>query len=682
MHTTARSSVTLNRKLLARVLLVLLVGVSPVWAEIGDSEIPEDRILSLIGPNRFTVTVGEQFSVPVILEQTAPQEVTVELPPLPSGIAVDDVPTLLSGPEEVVEARILIEALQPGRFVIEHIPVRTATGRWYVPRLLVEVAPSWGTTVPFGVRWRPLQERVYQGQTIPVVLEITGIDSFTYPDAISIRSPQTGFFEETSGIGSVVSRKVAGVELFEIPVAVFLFTPTSSGNVVLPAAEVTALGMTVSSSALTLPIRPVPEVVRAGGAIGEFDLRVSLNRTTVMPGETVELEMVLEGSGNIPVLDFPEVTATGLREVDQDEVEALGPDMETLLGYRGTRTRRIRFEPDDDARSGSIQVERFSFLDPRDDFVTSVDQHTWQIEIPVDASDLQQERTPPELKLLTLAELASLRWYRILDRRQLLMLFAVAPLLFGLVRLISVRKKPKFSRGSAVSLLFALMLLGSWTLVPPLNVERIRRAEELVEEGRPAVAGVLYDLELQEHPNHAGLHYNRGVLAVRTENSLAAIYHLRRAARLSPEHAGFRSALLLARDYLDVPDQIELPVAVRPDLLIIAMFLLWMGFWSLLLLKPTLPRTITLISLLMVGILLFTGFVWAYRVESRPEGMVQRDVTVRRIPDLTAEPWVELQPAAVVHIELSYDAFYLVRAGSGVTGWVPKADVRRLGSER
>jgi hypothetical protein len=679
MRTTRKRSYTFRPALLPGILLVLLFATDPVGAQVDETEIPHDRILSLPGPNRFAVTVGEQFSVPVILEQTAPQEVSMTLPPLPPGIAVDEVPILLSGPEEVVEARIMVEARRAGRFVIEPIRIQTATGAWYVPRLLVEVAPSRDAAVPFGVRWRLLQEPVYQGQSTPVVLEITGIDSFTYPDSISIRSPQTGFFEETSGIGSVSSRIVAGVELFEIPVAVFLFTPTSAGDVVLPAAEVTAQGMSITSNALTVSILTLPESVRTGGAVGEFDFRASVDRNTVVPGETIELEMVLEGTGNIQVLDFPDVVATGLREVDQDEAETVGPDTETLLGYRGARTRRIRFEPDSDSRAGSIRVERFSFLDPRDDFVTTLDPHTWQIEILVDASEIEPERTMPDLALLTVTELMSLRWYRILDQRRSLLLFMIAPVLFGLGRLLSVRKKPRIPRAGAVSLVAALILFVSWSIVPSLDLERLFRAEELIEEGNHAVAGVLYDLELQEHDNHAGLHYNRGVLAVRTGNTLAAVYHLRRAARLVPENAYVRSALVQALDYLETPDQIDLPVAVRPDFFFIAFLLLWTGFWLLLLLKPTLPRTITLISILMVGVLFSAGFIWAYRVENRPEGMVQRDVTVRRIPDLTAEPWLELLPATVVHIELSYDEFYLVRTSSGVTGWVSRRDVRGLG---
>ncbi|TVR66242.1 MAG: hypothetical protein EA427_16460 [Spirochaetaceae bacterium] len=661
--------------LLATALAFALHLPMPLNAE----EIPQERLLLLAGQTRLEVTRGEVFSINLFLDRTDPEDVVMELPDLPAGIEIDSVPVLISRADGVVEARIEGIARQAGRFVINPILIETATGPWFVPRILVEAAPARGERVPFGARWRPLQDPVYQGQSVPVVLEITGIDTFTYPEGISVRSPQSGLFEETSGIGSVISDTVAGIELFQIPVAVFLFTPTSSGEVVLPSAEVTALGITATAPALNLEVGRLPSMVEPSGAVGRFSLEVGLDRRALAPGETAQLEIVLEGAGNLPVLDMPEVTLVGLRVLEQIEGGEFVADTTSLLGYRGERTRTIRLEPEEGAGRGTIRVEAFSYYDPAVLRVVTTAPRLFELELPTVAGAVETGREPPRPSLLSSGELKQLRWYRILDMQWPLLFFLIGPALFAVVRLLAVRRK---TGGATAAVIAGMVLFTSAAIIPYLNMQRLERAEELIRAGEYAVAGVLYELELQDHPGHAGLHYNRGVLALRSENALASVYHLRRAVRLAPERGDFRGVLNEAIAYFDLTDQIGVPGSVRPDILILLLIAVWSAFWMVLLAPPTLPRSIGLVSLLMVGVIVLAGVLWSVQVASRPEGIVRRELTVRRIPDESAEPWVHLHPVTTVQIELSYNDFYLVRTSSGVTGWVPRRDIRRFGVYR
>lgn len=659
------------------VFLLLLLALSlPFLSPLGALDVPEDRLLVLTGPSRYEVIQGEVFSINLFLDRTGPEEVMVALPDLPEGIEIESEPVLLSRSDGVVEARIEGIARRPGRFVLNPILVETATGPWFVPRLLLEVAPRRGEKVPFRARWRLLQESVFQGQSVPLILEITGIDSFTFPEGITVRSPQSGLFEETSGIGSVISDSVAGVDLFQIPVAVFLFTATSAGDVVIPAAEVAALGISVTAPPLTIDVGRLPTVVEPTGAVGRFFLDVSLDKTALLPGETAQLEIVLEGSGNFPVLDMPAFTIEGLRVLDQIDGEDFSADTESLLGYHGERRRIVRLEPEEGSDRGTIRVEGYSYYDPTGSRVITTAPRVFEIEIAADAAMIDSGRTRPQYALLTMRELRQLRWYRFIDLQWPLLLFLLGPFVFAAARLYSVRRGK--GRRSGV-ILAGIFLLSSAAIVPLLNMDRLGRAQELVQAGEYATAGVLYDLELQDIPSHAGLHYNRGVLALRSENAYAAVYHLRRASRLAPERRDFQNALNDAVEYFELTDQIALPAALRPDLLILLLLVLWSLFWLLLLARSALWRSISLVSVVMVGVIVLVGVIWSVQVASRPEGIVRRELSVRRIPDESAEPWVLLEPITTVQIELSYNEFYLVRTGSGVTGWVPQNDIRRFG---
>lgn len=645
-------------------------------------EIPEDRLLLLSGSARYEVVRGREFTVQVFLDGTVPEDVTMELPELPDSISIETVPLLISRADNVVEAQIEIVAEEAGRFAIDPILFKTTTGPWYVPRLLVEAAPSPGDPVPFGARWRPLRSPIYAGQSVPVVLEITGIDSFTYPGSISVRAPQSGLFEEVTGIGSVVSETVAGVELFEIPVAVFLLTTTAPGRVTIPSAQVDALGIRSTAAAFDIDVRNLPAVVGDTGAVGQFSIDIDFDHTTVVSGQSVELLIRIDGAGNLPVLNFPDVSVDGLLLVDQSEASELTPDTDTLLGYRGRRDQVIRLEPEEGRERATITVESFVYYNPEFQRVVTTSSREYQLEIATEAGAAEPDRVVPEIALLSIEELQQLRWFRLLELEWPLFSFLLGPALFAVIRLSSVRRKGRRGTQTAVGIIASVLLFTSSGIFPVLNVDRLSRAEQLVANGRHDVAGVLYELELQDHPSHAGLHYNRGVLALRSENAFAAVFHLRRAARLVPEHAGFREALQSATDYFDAPDQINVPYSIRPDLFFLLLFVAWTAVWAVLLAKPALPRSITLATLLMVMVLVAGGSLWSIQVASREEGIVRREVTVRRIPDNSADPWVRLDPVTTVQIELSYEEFYLVQTGSGVTGWVPRDDIRSFGASR
>ena len=213
------------------------------------------------------------------------------------------------------------------------------------------------------------------------------------------------------------------------------------------------------------------------------------------------------------------------------------------------------------------------------------------------------------------------------------------------------------------------------TLFPVVDRERIEDAMSSVEEGRPAVAGLLFDVEIDRHEWHAGLHFNRGILGLRANQPVVATYHLRRAVRLAPDNTLFREAMERSSRYFGLSDQVPIPRYPRLDYFILALLSLWTAFWIVLSARRRLRNTLGLVVVVMGMAGAGVGAAWAWSLDRQIEGVVREPIHVRRIPDETAVPWIALTEAQAVRIELLYDDFFLVRTGAGITGWVPQEAV-------
>jgi hypothetical protein len=661
----------------------LFFGVTGITHEAG-AQSPDDVVAPLLvldGPVT-TVTPGEAAELRIRVDDTDSADVRVFFPDFPAGISPAGNPTLLSRGRGAIEVRIGLTADEPGRYVVEGILVATAAGLREIEPVLIEIASSSGETVPVRARWRVLAEQFYQSRSVPVILEVIGAVDYLFPDDITYRAPETGLFEEVSGIGEVSTREIGEVTVYDIPVAAFLFTPATSGEVRLPEASVRTGDAVATARAQVLNVTPIPDAAGASNAVGTFEIvsRVDTTEVNRDADATVDLEIEITGTGNLPVVAFPDIDAPGFEEIDRAERVSTEPDQTGLDGYRGVRRRTIRLEyvgaGEENAETTVITVGGYVYFDPAAARTVRIPPQRHEIVVRGGATPVDAAPTVPEFPLLTVEELSATSWYRLAELPWVLYLFLLGPIILGASALWSVRRRPPSRRTGAVAMVITIVpLLLGLTLAPSLNVERIRTAERLMEEGRPAVAGVMYDLEIADNPWHAGLHYNRGVLSLRLDRPVVATYHLRRAVRLAPQRAQFRDALAASSDYFALEDQVPIPRYPRPDYLVLALIVLWTAFWGVLSARRRLRNTLSLVGIGMLIVLVIGTLGWSWSVDRREDGVVRRPVHVRRIPDESAVPWIGLSTAQAVEIELQYESFYLVRTQAGMTGWVPRAAV-------
>lgn len=631
------------------------------------------ELLSIDGV-RIETVVGESFEIRTRIGAVPPDEVRVLIPELPSGIRRTENPTVVSRGRDTIEVRIPFIAATAGRYIVEGVGIVTDDGLREVEPVLLIVATGRDGPVPLQGTWRVPDETIVQSQSVPIILSVVGAEDYIYPEEISYRAPDTGLFEEVRGIGEVTTRSVNIYTLYDIPVAGFLFTPATAGEVTVPAAEIVVGDQTVLVQPKTVTVAPLPEGVARSNAVGSFEIEASIDQEQVEVGETVTLTLSVVGTGNLPVLDYPEVEVDGFNVVDRNERVTMDATGITQRGYRGRREQTIRLEANETARVGRIDVADFVYLDPQIDEVVRVAGRRFETTIIALEENVQAGTELPDIPLLTVQELLSPRWYRFQEVSWLFYLLFLGPVFFGVSALWSVRKSKTGSIRGAAVLSIVPFLLGL-SLFPVVDRERIENAMNIVEEGRPAVAGVLFALEIDRNEWHAGLHYNRGILGMRTNRPVVATYHLRRAVRLAPDNERFREAMERSSRYFGLSDQVPIPRYPRLDYFILALLVLWTMFWIVLSARRRLRNTLGLVVVVMGFVGVGVGAIWSWSLDRQIEGVVREEIHVRRIPDETAVPWIALTEAQAVRIELLYDDFFLVRTRAGMTGWVPQEAV-------
>jgi hypothetical protein len=665
-----------NRSITTCAILLSLAGA--ITAQTTDDS---DRV-RLRSPQSRTIGVGETVEIRLSAPREEGEELALVLPPLPEGIALDSQPVFVRRGATQLQARIRIRGVAPGRYVLRGVGVRvddrseTAT----IEPVLVSVADPDGAT-PFRVRWRVLADGAYVGRSIPVVLEMVLLDQFTYPNDIRIRAPEQGLFEEVAGLGSVTSETIGDVDLYEVPVAGFLFTPGVVGSTLIPSAEVSALGFTVQSEPRAVVTRDLPASVSPTGAVGVFSVSIEAPSEILEPDATGELVISIEGRGNLPVLDFPGVEFRGLTVLDDSERSVIDVDTAELLGYAGSRVRTYRFQTDGSSDISTITIDSFSALDPRTGRVSTTAGRTIRLETPRADSDDVVAAQPPAYQLIEIDELGRLKWYPLTRFPWAFWVFLVPPALLAIALVIRAARSD--TSATIVTLVaLSLPVFLAFSIRPALSVERLTRAAELAAIDRPGTAGVLYDFELRDNPDNAALHYNRGVLALRAGDAARSVYHMRRAVRIVPESTLFRSGLDDVYAYFQRP--VEFPIPQYPRLFVwyLGLLVLWSAFCLVFFLRGGTRRSIILLTVAFLHIPAIAGSVWAFRIGSTPDATVMQEAIVRRIPDTDASPWVRLQPSTVVMVELGYEEFYLIRTGAGVTGWIPVATVEFSDKER
>jgi len=121
--------------------------------------------------------------------------------------------------------------------------------------------------------------------------------------------------------------------------------------------------LTLTTGTVLVRVKPLPEEGRPetfDGAVGNFDISLELDRDSVQGGEPVELTLTLRGTGNLGLIDLPDIDLPP--SVEKFEPEVKRNYRATLRGFKGEIRKIYTLIPRDPGKY-VIPPVRFAFFD-------------------------------------------------------------------------------------------------------------------------------------------------------------------------------------------------------------------------------------------------------------------------------------------------------------------------------
>lgn len=552
--------------------------------------------------------------------------------------AIDPRISILSGPEITTETAA-DESGRQGRFVFMRYVARANTpGYAELPPIAVQYGVQSLKTgpvllkirkdeanaeIPPDLAWNVHADRIYRGQSVFITLDLVHSPTIVFPDSIEIPSLGGGSFEEVRGVGRIESDRLAGRDFQRLPVAGFLFTPSSAGQVNLPLARV-SLGKTVLA---TLPFGLTvlePPALADLSAIGDLKLVTTLESTAVGRGETARLSVRIEGTGNLRTLRLPEPVLLGLNLVSKSEN---GKYLPTEQGYRGFREVVYQL--------GSAVAGVYSVAIPP---------------CPVLGFDGQLNLGEPRSLSLEVLDVASTQKK---DQPAVQM------------RLLTLRQ--------------ALELMGGGRGAVPDWAAAFEAGLNAYDAADYADALAQFTRALKIGPDHPGILYNLGVTNQARGSSAHAVYYLLLALRQRPHDQVLRQALEGLEQQLGLKHQLAILVLPPPGFLVagLAVFLiLGLGGFAVFVWRRNLRWLLAGFVLVACGAVV-AGGLWLDRWQRElPVGVVSETGTMmRRIPEARSREWLQLASGTSVRIEAEYQGYLLVETAFGSKGWVERSSL-------
>ncbi|MEA1912086.1 MAG: hypothetical protein U9N32_10520, partial [Spirochaetota bacterium] len=328
-----------------------------------------------ISPN--PVGRGDRFNIEFFIDYENMSVISVEPPVLPEGIR------LYKGPYKRPYWLQLPDGSNKKKTLITYTYSTGKVGRFEIEPFIFTIEDNIQKTdpdiirvglyknrelyMPYNVQWSFKSGSYYEGQAIPIVLEVKDLEEVMLFNDVEVSSPEKGFIEGVSNLGQVVVSEIGNVSLYTIPVRGFILTPSSTGRMKIPTGTVSARGISSTSKLAYLDILKIPEGINSTGAIGEFNISVWLANNNLNITENIELHIKIEGTGNLNYFQLQPPFGDGLTLVNRSEHLDYFADRS---GYTGSR-ETIYSYISDSSGDKNLTVPAFPFLNPVTDIINS-----------------------------------------------------------------------------------------------------------------------------------------------------------------------------------------------------------------------------------------------------------------------------------------------------------------------
>ncbi|HKK64267.1 MAG TPA: BatD family protein [Clostridia bacterium] len=635
-----------------------------------------------VSPN--PVGRGDRFSVTIRVPVEESSMVEVEEP------GFDDAIMLLRGPyvrpvnasgssgERIIltEITYIYRSDDTGRYEIGPYRV-TGVERVYTtePQLLeVGVYRNQQLIIPLELEWSISAETAYVGQNVVSVLNALEQPEISMFEGISVGSPSEGFFQMAEGLGSINRKRRGGETLYEIPVAGYIFTPSSPGSIALPQARMSYTHGQAVSGRPEIQVLPLPESVQESGAVGDFSLFAEIEKREVRQGDRVSLTVRVEGTGNLNYLQFPDIQLDGFTQLQVEENSDYTP---TQNGYRGSRTYTYSLAAEEPGQK-RITVPSLKAVQPTSGRVYSTRSFVFPVEIIPEREGSAEELYTTGFRFVP-RSIGSMQTSGISTRFTQIASYGwmlPGPLLFFFFLILRRRR---------IVLLGFLVLLLSFGAAEFSNetvVQTIENAHQAYNQKEFAVAEALYLQAARERPEVPDLRYNAALSSFQKGDIGSAVLYARTALTIQPMNETYAAFLDYISQEHGITTDIEPPFLFHPDLflLLFTLFINGAGFMGIIyLFRQKNGYFIVASFMLLASIVMGIGLLYSVVQSGQEIGVIaaadESMPAVKKIPHMDSSDAFTVKEGELVKIKGAAEGFLFIETGLGRKGWVLKEDI-------
>ncbi|NOY08800.1 MAG: hypothetical protein GXP33_08150 [Spirochaetes bacterium] len=624
--------------------------------------------------------VDQEFKVEIYLYGNFFSDVVV-LPPDRLGVF-----TITGGPyvrPDVSRNGIIItftlKSRRKGKHLLRSFTVKSG-------QAVIKTKPEWITITGIKpkVMWRIPKRNVYIGETIPVSLEFSVWNTLEIPGSVKVRTPAHSWFEEFNSGSKIKADKTNGTQHFIVPLKNYLITPIRTGFLkLLPARVLLNNNKSLYSNSVTLRVVPLPRAVKKSGAVGDFNMKYSLNTEQITSGDRLTVKITLSGRGNLNYLNLPVPVIDGkvLKNPVKEENFSAAAD-----GYNGyiSRTYEIRKK-----NPGSYKciIPDFYYIDSKSGRVKKIKSHILKFTVVKEKQSAAASVKIREQKWVLrdinsaagMAGMADVKIYKI---PWVYLLFLPGPvflLFFMIIRRIADR-----NTGWKIPFVLVLsVLLLNGAVHKNGNTEAgngsISRGINFYNNSDYTKALDEFLSVDPEHVSSTALFFDIAACYNQLDDYVKAIHYLRKVLKLNPSDYTARKYLkgLELKNALD--NQITPSVFPDPNYLFILIIVIFNVFFLFLIvyLRKKDIRIVLLLIMLSVFLFICAGF-FAYSVHylHKKTGIIAAEKSeLKKIPENIARPWIHLKNGTAVEVLETAGGYRLIRTGDGILGWVVSGTV-------
>ncbi|MDA3939544.1 MAG: hypothetical protein PF693_09570 [Spirochaetia bacterium] len=651
-------------KFLYRLFLLLFLISPGLYAE--------DLIMEM-SPN--PVGKGDRFSIDFFINYEDMRAISVEPPILPDGIS------LYKGPYKRPYWLELPDGSSRKKTLITYTYSTSKEGRFEIGSFLFTLGDKVFSTdphliriglyknrklyMPYKAEWSVSSDPFYEGQAIPIVLEVKDLEEVMLFNDIVITNPDMGFLESVNNLGQVGVSTIGSTSLYTIPVRGFIFTPTSSGTLKLPSSTVTARGISSESKATSIEILEIPSEISSTGAIGKFNISSRLVDNKLVENENLILHVKAEGQGNLNYFQFEPPYGQGLTLVNTAEISEYHSSFEGYTGYRETIYTFISDSPGDKR----IIIPAFPFLDPDTNIIYEGSQRKipFQIDANINSeiNNKETESLPFSPKKVDGRGFSSTERYK--DPSSYLWLLP-GPLVF-LIFFLTGRKKTILG----VSIIF-IAASGQVVTNQAVDIGIVQ-----YERGEYHSSIESFQQASTELKNNSYLSYNLALAYYQLGDYGKSIYEARNAFYHDPFNSEYRNLV----NYVELKGEILYPIDLSfnlyPDAFLFLLMILvnisaFIGVIYLVSSKNI--YFISSVLLLGLSVMAIGGLGFSVIQKDRQVGIIIQDsVPVKKIPIQEGETILDMKSGESVLIKGDSNDYLFINTGTGIKGWIDKSDL-------